>query len=237
MPRLPRLSTRFALTLAATLPIAGASGEAAARPDRRGAQAEVLFGGTGCVPGRAKCDAGGEIAGETGPLVGFGTTLGFRPLRVLMVGAAYNLGFFAPDYRQGGSDLYRRAYQHSVFAVARAILPIWRLDLGLEIGPGWSRQVFVAAADSPLKNVADLGLVRVDREYSQGLALKTAPVIDFYLTKRFFLGAKIDVIFNFHGEVCASIDGGAKKSCARSTGANQASVHQVIGGLHLGATF
>lgn len=234
MRRLTRPRTFAALALA--LPALLAPAAADARPDRRGAQAEVLFGGTGCMSTGSKCAATGDVEGKTGPLVGFGGTLGFRPLRVLMVGAAYNLGFFNPEYRQGGADIYRRAYQHSVFGVVRAILPIWRFDFGLEIGPGWSRQVF-ATNGALSRDLGDLGLVRVDREYSQGFALKTAPSVDFYLTKRFFLGAKVDFIFNFHGQVCYDVDGGAKRTCFRAKESNQAAVHQVIAGLHLGMTF
>ena len=228
---------RLTLPLALGLGAALVAAPAAARPDRRGAQAEVLFGGTGCVSSRAKCQAEGDLAGKTGPLVGFGATAGFRPLRVLMVGAAYNLGFFAPEYRLGGADVYRRAYQHGVYGIVRAILPLWRFDFGLEIGPGWSRQVFTADGGELRRDIAELGLVRVDREYSQGFALKAAPVIDFFLTKRFFLGAKIDLLFNFHREVCYEIDGRSQRACYRAEEANQASVHQVIGGLHLGAAF
>src|SRR5690606_21005049 len=130
-----------------------------------------------------------ELTGRTAPSFGMGFTLGFRPLRFLMVGAAYNAGFFNANYlaTSAGADAYRFAYQNSFFGVIRAILPIWRIDLGLEIGPGFSRQVFRSRR----------GALPFDRQFSQGFALKTAPVVDLYLTRRFFLGAKIDFIWNF----------------------------------------
>ena len=80
-----------------------------------------------------------------------------------------------------------------------------------------------------------LGLTGVEKVYSQGFALKTAPVVDFYLTRRFFLGAKIDFIFNFHKEVCSA--SGSTSGCQKTDDNNQASVHQMLIGVHLGTTF
>ncbi len=74
-----------------------------------------------------------------------------------------------------------------------------------------------------------------DRQYSQGFALKTAPSIDFFVTRRFFIGGKVDFIWNFHREVCTA-DGGSKV-CLKKDDNDQASVHQMIVGFHLGTTF
>lgn len=198
----------------------------AADVKRRGVQVEGLIGGSMCVPGRAACSSSAELAGTTGPSLGLGATLGFRPLRMLMIGVAYNAGFFDPNYlTTADADAYRRAHQHSVFAVLRGIIPIWRLDLGLEIGPGFSRQTFVTRDVVPL----------YDRQFSQGFALKTAPSASFYLTRRFFLGVKADFLWNFHGKVCQDI--GGSRTCRAHADDDQASVHQVIVGLHIGGTF
>jgi len=138
---------------------------------------------------------------------------------------AYNLGFFNPDYARAGADIYRRAVQHSFFAVARAILPVWRFDLGLELGPGWSRQSFRGTDDA-----------LIDRIYSQGFAMKMGPVLDLYLSERFFTGAEADFIFNFHRQVCTDALG-EPRVCVLAQESDQAAVHQVIGGFHLGSVF
>lgn len=197
-----------------------------AKPDRRGFHSEFTLGASACVSGRAQCTAEDEaLTGKTKPHAGFGVTLGFRPIKVLMVGAAYNLGFFNPDYAAAGADVYRRALQHSFFAVARAILPVWRFDLGLELGPGWSRQTFRGTDDALF-----------DRVSSQGFAMKMGPVIDLYVTKHFFIGAKADFIFNFHREVCTD-SLSEPRLCVRTQESDQAAVHQVIAGLHVGSVF
>ena len=199
---------------------------ASAKPDRRGFHSEFTLGASACVSGRAQCTSEDEtLTGKTKPHAGFGVTLGFRPLKVLMLGAAYNIGFFNPDYATAGADVYRRAVQNSFFAVARAILPVWRFDLGLELGPGWSRQTFRGT---------DVALF--DRVSSQGFAMKMGPVIDLYVTKHFFIGAKADFIFNFHREVCTDALS-EPRACIRTQESDQAAVHQVIGGLHVGSVF
>jgi hypothetical protein len=220
--------TRTALcVLAAALVFTATSAASAADVKRRGGQFEALVGGSMCIPSHAGCKSSADVVGRTGPSLGLGFTLGFRPLRALMIGAAYNVGFFNPDYMTspGNADAYRRAYQNSFFGVIRGILPLWRIDLGLELGLGFSRQVFRAEG----------GVLGFDRQFSQGFALKTAPVVDIYLTRRFFLGAKLDLIWNFHRQVC-SAGGGAQVCLTRAT-TDQASVHQMIVGLHLGTTF
>ena len=184
------------------------------------------------------------MVGKTGPSIGAGFTIGYRPHRSFFFGAAYNVGFFNTDYRlsepldAGVYEIYKSAYQNSVFGVLRGILPLWRFDLGLELAPGWSRQTF---------NIGDVNFQVTDedgelisgitKEYSQGFALKTAPVIDIYITRQLFIGAKIDFIWNFHGEVCYQYDEGATKKCFGRRQSNQSSVHQMIVGAHIGGTF
>ncbi|MEZ4381490.1 MAG: hypothetical protein R3A79_09080 [Nannocystaceae bacterium] len=222
-----RLTTRLGLPLLAAAAVGLLGPPAEAKPDRQGIQTEFMIGASACVSGRAQCTAEDEaITGRTNPHVGLGMTVGFRPIRFLMVGAAYNLGFFNPDYALAGDDVYRRAYQNSFFGVVRAILPIWRFDLGLELGPGWSRQTFRGTSDSPL----------FERVSSQGFAMKIAPVIDVFLTRHLFLGAKVDFIVNAHGEVCT--DGlDQQRVCTRTQDTDQAAVHQLIAGFHIGSVF
>lgn len=200
--------------------------EAAPNVKRRGGQFEGQFGVAACLPGRAECKSSDNLTGKTGPSFGMGFTLGFRPIKYLLIGGAYNLGFFNPDYRDGAADVYKLAYQNSLFGVLRAILPIWRLDLGLELAPGWSRQTF---------KVSD-SFDDASKVFSQGFALKFGPVVDFYITRRLFIGAKIDFILNFHRQVCRDFSGGSR-ACADKSSRDQASVNQMIAGFHIGATF
>jgi len=207
-----------------------APGEAAAAPPKRtGGQFEGLFGASLCIPGKGDCKSADTVSGKTGPSFGMGFTLGFRPIKHLLIGGAYNLGFFNPDYRDGAADVYKSAYQNSLFGVVRAIIPVWRIDIGLELAPGWSRQTF-KVRDNGL-----VGLAGVEKVYSQGFALKTAPMVDIYVTRRFFVGAKVDFIFNFHKQVCSST--ATSSGCQVQEKNDQASVHQMLIGAHLGMTF
>lgn len=226
-----RARLSLALPVVAAFAALAPTAAEAANVDRRGFQMEGMFGVSACIPGKAECKRADSIsdafAGKTGPSFGMGFTLGFRPVKYFMIGAAYNLGVFNPDYRNfGGIDVYKSAYQNSLFGVLRAILPVWRLDLGLELAPGWSRQVFKY----------DNSFGALDKEYSQGFALKLGPVVDFYITRRVFIGAKVDFIFNFHRQVCSASDDGSRV-CGAKTDKNQASVHQMIAGFHVGANF
>ncbi len=226
------MHTATALTLSAVFlaVLAAPSSASAANVKRTGGQVEGTFGASLCIPGKADCKSADTVSGKTGPSFGMGFTLGFRPIKYLMIGGAYNLGFFNPDYRSGGADVFKSAYQNSVFGVVRAIIPVWRIDLGLELAPGWSRQTF---------KVRD-GLATAvfgEKQYSQGFALKTAPVVDFFITRQFFVGAKVDFIFNFHKQQCVeSVDG--DRACFTDEDDNRkASVHQMLVGFHVGGTF
>ena len=213
-----------ALALAALAP----SSASAADVKRRGGQVEGTFGASLCIPGKGDCKSADDVSGKTGPSFGMGFLIGFRPIKYLLIGGAYNLGFFNPDYKDGAADVYKSAYQNSVFGVVRAIIPIWRVDIGLELAPGWSRQTFKVREGLAS---AFLG----DKVYSQGFALKTAPVVDIFITRQFFVGVKVDFIFNFHKQVCSS--SGGTSGCTTQENNKQASVHQMLAGVHVGGTF
>lgn len=221
-----RTVTRLGLATAALLVTAGLSTQAEARrPNikRKGGQFGVLVGGSACVPGKAECTRDTvTVDGRTRPSVGLGGELGYRFNRNVFAGAAYNLGFFDTDYSIAGTSTYRRGLQHSVFGVVRPTLPLWRFDLGLGVGLGFSRQVF-KLEDSD------------DKDYSQGFAMKFAPTIDLYVSRRIFVGAKMDLIVNAHNRTCRQR--GANTNCTDVMDTDIAPVHQMVFGLHVGGTF
>jgi hypothetical protein len=196
---------------------------------RRGGQWGVLMGGAACIPGRAQCsrdsvmDGGVTIDGRTRPSFGMGAELGYRFNRFVFLGASYNLGFFDTAYEVAGASDYRRGYQNSVYALVRPILPVWRFDFGLGLGPGFSRQTFVLEGDTK------------DRDYSQGFSFKIEPTINVFITRRVFLGAKLDLLLNAHGRTCRQR--GNMTTCNDTESRDLAPVHQMIFGLHVGGTF
>jgi hypothetical protein len=190
-------------------------------PRRRGVQIEGMIGGAGCIPGRAPCRYRDDfLSGYTQPSLGTGATIGWRARSWLLVGAMYRLGMFAPNYDGLDSNL-RYAAQHTVAAVFRPILPVWRLDLGLNIAPGYARQVFRYERTR-------------DRDWSQGFSVMVGPTIDVWLGKRFFLGAEVDFIFNTQRRVC--VTRGSSELCSNRPERQIAPTHQSLFGLHLGGT-
>lgn len=193
-----------------------------AEPARAGGQWEILAGGTACLDGRTDCDLDtSTISGSSSPSFGGGVSLGWRAARWLQLGGVYRFGMLDPDYDVVGDDDYRWAYQHSVFLFARPTLPIWRVDLGVDLGPGFSRQVFRRDWQN--------------HDVSQGFSFLIGPVIDFYLTEAIFLGAKVDLLLNAHDEVCKRRDG--TRACASPGDDDVAPVHQVLFGVHVGGNF
>lgn len=206
-------------TLVAVLPTERAQ---AAEPERNGVQLEGMIGGAACIPGRAPCRYDTDLfSGYTQPSFGTGVTLGWRARRWLLLGTAYRLGMFQPNYDGPDSD-YRYAAQHTVAVVLRPIIPVWRFDLGFNIAPGFARQVFRYDGSS-------------DRDYSQGFAMMVGPTIDLFLTRRFFIGAEVDFIFNTQRRVC--MQRGDTQVCETNPERQVAPTHQALFGLHLGGTF
>jgi hypothetical protein len=220
------------LAAAALLVTAGLSADAhARRPNltRRGGQWGAMLGGSACIPGQAACArdqatglGGVTVDGKTRPSVGLGAELGYRFNRFVFAGAAYNLGFFDTSYEVTGMADYRRGMQNSVFGVVRPILPVWRFDFGLGLGPGFSRQTYVRVDDT--------------KDYSQGFAFKIEPTVDIFLTQRMFVGAKLDLILNAHGRTCRET--ATQVNCDKQRyDTDLAPAHQMIFGLHVGGTF
>jgi hypothetical protein len=191
-------------------------------PARRGGQWEILAGATACVDARASCEIDrSAISGQTLPSFGGGVSLGWRVNRWLQLGGAYRFGMFQPDFDVTAGESFDWAYQHSIFAFVRPTIPIWRVDLGLDLGPGFSRQVFRRSWES--------------YDASQGFSFLIGPAVDIYLTDTFFIGAKVDILLNAHDEVCAR--GAGTRSCASPGSDDVAPVHQVIYGVHIGGNF
>lgn len=197
-----------------------ASARADAEPPRReGLQVEGLIGGSNCLPGRASCTPNNAtLSGTTRGAVGGGALLGWRARRWMTLGVAYRGGMFRPDYELDYANNYTHGAQHSVFGVFRPTIPIWRLDLGVNVAPGYSRQIF--------------RYNNGDQDFTQGFAFMTGPVIDLYLTKRFFLGFEADFIFNAHKNVC-NVRGNST-NCVHYESRYPNPVHQAVYGLHIG---
>lgn len=206
--------------------LASASADARPNIDRKGGQWGVTLGGSACIPGLAKCTRNiddGEITvdGKTRPSFGMGAELGYRFNKFVFVGAQYNLGFFNTKYEVVGGAGYKRGYQNSIYGIVKPILPVWRFDFGLGMGPGFSRQAF--QRDSKEKN------------YSQGFSWVFSPSIDIFLTKRIFIGVKADILLNAHRKNCYQT--GNDTACTKVRSRDLAPVHQAIFGLHIGGTF
>jgi hypothetical protein len=200
------------------------SSTANAEPNRRGLQIEGMVGGAACLPGRAPCRQENDILdGRTRPSFGIGGAIGIRPVKWFMIGALYRWGMFHPGYSTEDGVDYKWGGQHTVALMLRPIIPIWRFDLGLNIAPGFGRQVFRR----------DQGR---DRDYSQGFAFLVGPVLDIFVTDNFFLGAEVDFVLNTQSKVCQRR--GEDVTCIRKPdGPMLTPTHQVLFGLHLGGTF
>jgi len=194
---------------------------AAADVDRRGLQIEGIIGGAGCIPGRAPCRQDDLILdGSTNPSFAVGAALGFRPFKWLMFGAMYRWGMFNPDYDTGpDGSAFDWGGQHTAVAFLRPILPIWRIDLGVNLGTGFARQVFHREGD--------------DLDYSQGVPFLVGPTFDIFVTKNFFLGVEVDFIFNTQRKIC-EVRGNTTTCFDVDDEPTPAPTHQVIFGFHMG---
>jgi hypothetical protein len=219
MPRSRSILLSIPAGIGMTAALAWPTAADAREPKRKGLQAETVVGVSACIPGAADCKSESESEGGTRLSGGFGIDLGWRVHPVFLVGAGYTAGWFNPTWRVDGQRIYDNAFQQGVFGVLRAYIPIWRIDIGLELSPGWSRQSFVAASPDA-------------RTYSQGFALRPGASVDFRLFKRMFIGARVDFILAFHKQLCEMQ--GDDRNCAVAMDVRQLPAHQVIGGVHFG---
>ncbi|HLT39534.1 MAG TPA: hypothetical protein VK034_24790 [Enhygromyxa sp.] len=205
------------MTAALALPNAADARE----PKRSGGQVELVFGGSDCIPAAGECESDDGGSKPSGAL---GVDLGWRVHKLFFAGAGYSVGWLRPTWELNNQRLYQTAHQQGVFGVLRVYIPIWRIDIGLELSPGWSRQTFVAEAGD-------------SRSYSQGFALRPGVSLDFRLGKRLFIGGRVDFILNFHQRMCTKL--GDERSCSGQLQLDPdvLPVHQVIGGVHFGANF
>ena len=211
------------LALALILPDIAQAKQPKNKPERKGGQAELMVGASVCIPGKSDCQA--EGVGNTAPSIGMAFDLGWRAHPAFFIGAGYGVGWFNPNWDDGfGERLYNNAFQQGVFGVLRAYIPIWRIDIGFELSPGWSRQTFVAAEDQNFR-----------RSYTQGFALRPGLSLDIWLGRHVFLGAKVDTIFNVHREACLKTE--TSRECDLGGDSGHARVHQLIGGVHFGGSF
>jgi hypothetical protein len=190
------------------------------RPVRRGGQAEAMVGPSACIPGKGECKD--EVLGSTSPSVGMAIDVGWRAHPSFFIGAGYGIGWFNPTWETTTGREFRNAYNQGVFGILRAYIPIWRIDIGFELAPGWSRQTFVSTGSG-------------NRNYSQGFALRPGLSLDIWLGQRVFIGGKLDAIFNFHKETCLKTS--SMRDCSIGERARETRVHQLIGGVHVGGTF
>lgn len=223
-------SIRRKAGLGAALGVLLTSGYAhARRPQihRHGGQWGAMVGGSACIPGERPCRRDGSasggliIDGDLRPSFGTAAELGYRFNPYIFLGASYHFGMFNPDYRFSDGSDYRFGYQHSVYAMVRPILPVWRFDFGLGLGPGFSRQTFRQNPDR--------------KDYSQGFSWLISPTIDIFVTRRFFLGTKVDIMLNVHRDTCRRR--GDDTNCRRTEDFDLGPVHQILFGFHLGGTF
>ena len=188
-------------------------------PRRQGGQIELLLGATACLPGETRCNIDDD--GRTWPSFGGGVNLGWRVNPYFMFGVGYRYGMFHPDYDFVAASDYDFAHQHSVYALFRPIIPIGPVDIGLDIGPGYSGQFFERGGN--------------ERDFSHGFSFLFGPSINVFVTDRFFIGAKVDFLLNSHRQICTAT--GERTVCTEPGNEDVAPVHQVIYGLHLGGTF
>lgn len=160
---------------------------------RRGMYSSLTLGVSNCLDGRngAKCQGpvGGGQDGKLKPSFAFTKEIGYR-IPWALFGVSYSLGFLRPSWSGGDSGISQISYQHSLLAVIRPTLPVWRFDLGLNIAPGWSRQVYRSDWS--------------DRLYTQGFALGVGVVASVNITRGWIVGFRWDAISNFHNKRCMS---------------------------------
>lgn len=216
---MPRPHSILLPALGMTAALAWPNAADAREPKRSGGQVELIAGGSACIPSEGDCRSDSGKSGASGAL---GIDLGWRAHKVFFLGAGYTVGWLNPTWEINNQPIYQNAFQQGVFGVLRVYIPIWRIDIGFELSPGWTRQTFVADGGN-------------GRDYSQGFALRPGASVDFRLGKHLFVGGRIDFLFNFHRRLCSIR--GDERNCSGELNIPQLPIHQVIAGVHIGANF
>ncbi len=216
----------LALAWVATPTMAEAAEGGGPQIRRKGGQWSLLAGGAACLPGRASCSrkstlGGTTVDGSTRPSLGTGAELGYRINDYVFVGASYRFGMFDMSFVNPDGQPYEFGYQHSIYGVVRPSIPLWRFDLGLNLGAGFSKQVFRLPGD--------------DRDYSAGFSGLVGPTLDLFISDRVFVGARFDLLLNAQGDVCQQR--GGQTLCAAAQDTDAGPVHQMLFGLNVGGTF
>lgn len=183
-----RLISGVALACLVLLHTRDASAEL--EPKRKGVQVEVAGGLSLCLPGgAARCK---DVTGATRPHTGGVVTVGWRPRSWLLAGLSYEFALLRPTHTDilgsDGRRLYGLARHHGVFGVVRTGVDVGRIDLGLEVGLGYSQHVAPHVHDE----------LRGQRHGTRGFAARVTPLLAVYLTRRLYLGLRWDVTLNFH---------------------------------------
>lgn len=170
--------------------LAREAGAAELEPKRKGFQIDVAGGLSFCLPGgAARCK---RVDGVTAPQAGGVVTMGYRPRSWLLAGLSYEFGLLRPTHTDilgsNGRPLYGLARHQGIFAVVRTGVDVGRVDLGLEVGLGYSQQVAPYVHED----------FRGQRYGTRGFAARVTPLIAVYLTRRVYLGLRWDVTLNFH---------------------------------------
>jgi hypothetical protein len=214
------IGTRVGGLVAAAL-LAGAPASTRAEPARSGAQVEAFAGGSACIDGSAGCSRDAPpITGRTQPSFGGGLAVGGRPRPWIFLAALYRVGLFDPDYQGVEGD---HIVQHTIAFAVRPILPVWRFDLGLNLGVGYSRQAV---------DFRESGR----RDFTQGATFIAGITIDTFVTDHIFAGVGADMLLNLHGTMCRRTQ--FVTDCARVVeGIAFTPNHQVLFGFRIGTTF
>lgn len=157
-------------------------------PKRKGLQVDIAGGLSFCMPGgAARCK---RVDGVTAPHAGGVVTVGYRFRPWLLAGLSYEFGLLRPSYTDilGGRPLYGPARHQGIFGVVRTGVDVGRVDLGLELGLGYSQQVATYVHDD----------FRGQRYGTLGFAARVTPLLAVYVTRRVYLGLRWDVTMNFH---------------------------------------
>jgi hypothetical protein len=126
-----------------------------------------------------------------------------------MIGASYSANLLSPKWGLGAApesaddQVFSGANVQGIFGVFRLIVPIKRVDIGIEAAPGFAWQFFNANEGRLIRTLpGSTEAITVQRETTRGFSLKLAPMVNVFVSRRVYLGMRADVMLSFHGESC-----------------------------------